>query len=1010
MNGLPYLNRTDRQTGRKIRILIDTGATGNYCTKLKNGNRLSLKNPVKIKTIHKSETIDSYYRINLLSEQHIFYEVNNLGSFDMILGMKGLRKINAKIDTKFFKLTYAKKSRETVEHINYFVNEEIEDDFKNVIFRLMNKNNANEKIPYNTKVFATIRTTDNEPVWCKQYPYPVSAQGFVESEIEKLLNDGIIRPSQSPYNSPIWVVPKKGFNSDGTKKQRLVIDYKKLNNKTIFDRYPIPGTERILSNLGNSRYFSTVDLESGFHQIRIKESDKEKTAFSVNGAKYEFERMPFGLKNAPSIFQRAIDDILRPFIGKFAHVYMDDVLVFSKTKDEHAEHLRIIMKTLNAANMKVSDEKCKFFMQNVEFLGHYISNGKIRVDPKKVETIENYALPQTLKQLRSFLGLSGYYRKFIKNYANIVKPMTAYLRQENGRVSAKKSANVKVNFDEKAMQAFKIIKQKLRENIELFQPDYSKPFELTTDASNFAIGAVLSQNNKPITFVSRTLNETEQKYATNEKEALAIVWSLQHLRNYIYGIADLTIYTDHQPLTFAISEKNPNLKIKRWKNMIEESGAKLVYKPGKQNVVADALSRQYCCAIEDENSSEDTIHSQESSTEKVIPGTSEPLNAFHIQIQMESSNSDETTHNTIFDNYIRFHIKYSDIDSALRQLKHVIHEKNKNALFIKPEEQFRLVPKIKAAFPNAKFIITANIVRDITDPNEQTFLITNEHNRAHRAAKENYLQLKEVYFWPELRKNIISHVRKCEICKKNKYERHPVSQEIGETPIPNGVGEMMHIDIFFVDKQKYLTCFDKFSKFLQMFHINSNTEIPTLIEQFLSMNPFCINITTDNESIFISQMVKSIFDFYKITHHTTPIGHSETNGQVERVHSTILELSRSLAEQQSETISEVIFQAVREYNNSIHSVTKQKPSNVFYFSDRFSNIRELLCKAQNESRELKNKNRANKEFLPGDIIYVKSNRRNKTTPRYTKQTVRENKRNTIINSRGKEIHKDDIRK
>lgn len=187
--------------------------------------------------------------------------------------------------------------------------------------------------------------------------------------------------------------------------------------------------------------------------------------------------------------------------------------------------------------------------------------------------------------------------------------------------------------DQAAVDSFNLIKEKLKENIELFQPDYSKPFELTTDASNFAVVAVLSQNNRPIIFISRTLNQTEQNYATNEKEALAIVWALQQTRNYIYGIANLTIYTDHQPLTFAMSEKNPNLKIRRWKNIIEESGAKILYKPGKQNVVADALSRQFCNALDtdsetDSGTSIDTVHSREASLEQDIRRTLELINVF----------------------------------------------------------------------------------------------------------------------------------------------------------------------------------------------------------------------------------------------------------------------------------------------------------------------------------------------------------------------------------------------
>lgn len=968
------------------------------------------------KTIHNTEKIDTYIRINVLSEQHIFYEVQDLGNFDMIIGMSGLRKVNATIKTKIFELQYTKKTNETIERINYIINEEVETDYKNVVHRMMKENDANETLPYNTKVLATIRTEDEEPVWSKQYPYPMSAHNFVTKEISKLLEKGIIRPSQSPYNSPIWVVPKKGYNEDGTPKQRLVIDYKKLNTKTIFDRYPMPDTTMILSNLGKAKYFSIIDLEAGYHQIMIEESDKEKTGFSINGAKYEFNRMPFGLKNAPSIFQRAIDDVLREFIGKFVYVYIDDVLVFSDTEKDHTEHLELVMRALRDANMKMSDEKSQFYMKKIEYLGHIITNGRIKVDSKKVETINEYPLPKTLRQLRSFLGLSGYYRKFIKNYAAVAKPLTLHLRDGNGNISARKSPNIEINLDQTAIDAFNKIKEKLKEQVELFQPDYSKPFELTTDASNYALGAVLSQNNKPIIFISRTLNETEQNYAANEKEALAIVWSLQHLRNYIYGVADLTIYTDHQPLTFAISEKNPNLKIKRWKTMIEESGAKVVYKPGKQNVVADALSRQYCNALEvnqsdsESETSGGTVHSRQSSPRNTIPRTAEPLNVYQTQIIFERSAQNMTEHNSIFPKYLRYIIKYSNNESAVTQLKHVLNERNINALCLRPEDEVDLIPKIKETYPNVKFLITPNRVRDVTDKNEQIFLMTNEHNRAHRGPKENYLQLKRKYFWPILKKNIEAHIKKCEICLKNKYDRHPSLQEIGETPTPKCVGEMLHMDIFHIERKRYLTCIDKFSKFLHIYAFETGTEIPTIIEQILITYPNCTNVTTDNEALFTSQTVNSLLRDYGIAHYRTPIGHSTTNGQVERAHSTILELVRALAEQRSESITEVIFRAVREYNNSIHSVTKQKPSEIFHNSSDFPNVRELIKKAQEQTLKFQNQNRTKKTFEPGEKIFVKTNRRNKTVPKYTKHTVKINKKNTVITSRNKEIHKDNIRK
>jgi len=340
-------------------------------------------------------------------------------------------------------------------------------------------------------------------------------------------------------------------------------------------------------------------------------------------------------------------------------------------------------------------------------------------------------------------------------------------------------------------------------------------------------------------------------------------------------------------------------------------------------------------------------------------------------------------------------------------MKHVIDPRNKNALHFRSEDEYRLIPEIKNRFPNTKFIITKNKIKDVIDENEQIFLMTNEHNRG---TKENYLQLKNKYFWPNLKKNIQTHIAKCEICLKNKYERHPKLQEIGETPMPNSVGEMLHIDTFFIDKHKYLTCIDKFSKFLQIFHININTEIPRLIEQIIVIYSNCSNITTDNDPLFTSQIVNSLLKNYKIIHHTTPVSHSVTNGQVERVHSTVLELARTLAAQQNESITEVIFQAVREYNNSIHSVINQKPSEVFFHSDKYPNIKDLLKKAQDQALKVHNKNRVRKEYQPGDVIYVKTDRRNKIVPRYKEHIVKENNKETITTTKNKKIHKDRIRK
>lgn len=300
---------------------------------------------------------------------------------------------------------------------------------------------------------ATIKTKTEDPIWVRQYPYPMSDHDFVTKEIARLLENGIIQKSFSPYNSPIWTVPKKGTDENNKPKRRMVIDFSKLNSQTITDRYPILDINLTLQNLGNAKFFSTIDLESGYHQINIRDTDRQKTAFSINGAKYEFVRMPFGLKNAPSIFQRCVDDILRPYIGKFAYVYIDDVLIFSNSEEEHIEHITTIINALHQANMKISAEKSHFYSTSIEFLGHIIKNGRITVDPEKTAAMQNYPIPKTLKELRSFLGLTGYYRRFIRDYAKIAKPLTTciHLRGENGQVKKNQSAKIMLSLDEAAL-------------------------------------------------------------------------------------------------------------------------------------------------------------------------------------------------------------------------------------------------------------------------------------------------------------------------------------------------------------------------------------------------------------------------------------------------------------------------------------------------------------------------------------------------------------------------------
>jgi len=275
-----------------------------------------------------------------------------------------------------------------------------------------------------------INTTHNSALHTKPYSYPQAYEQEVEHQIQDMLNQGIIRPSNSPYCSPIWIVPKKQ-DASGKQKFRIVIDYRKLNEVTISDRHSIPNMDEILGKLGRCNYFTTIDLAKGFHQLEMHPDSIQKTAFSTKHGHYEYLRMPFGLKNAPATFQRCMNNVLRPLLNKHCLVYLDDIIVFSTSLEEHLQSLQLVFEKLSEANLKLQLDKCEFLKQETSFLGHVITKDGIKPNPDKIKAIQKYPIPTKTKEIKGFLGLTGYYRKFIPNFADIAKPMTAVLRKDS---------------------------------------------------------------------------------------------------------------------------------------------------------------------------------------------------------------------------------------------------------------------------------------------------------------------------------------------------------------------------------------------------------------------------------------------------------------------------------------------------------------------------------------------------------------------------------------------------
>ncbi|KAJ9180944.1 hypothetical protein P3X46_009128, partial [Hevea brasiliensis] len=401
----------------------------------------------------------------------------------------------------------------------------------------------------------------------------------LKTQLQELLDKGFIRPSVSPWGAPVLFVKKK----DGT--LSLCIDYRQLNKVTVKNKYPLPRIDDLFDQLKGARVFSKIDLRSGYHQLRVKDADVPKTAFRTRYGHYEFLVMPFGLTNAPAAFMDLMNRIFHPYLDRFVVVFIDDILVYSKTREEHDEHLRIVLQTLREKKLYAKLSKCDFWLNEIAFLGHIVSADGIRVDPKKIEAVMEWKPPRNTTEVRSFLGLAGYYRRFVKGFSLIAAPMTKLLHK-----------NVRFDWNDKCQTSFEKLKAMLTEAPVLTQPVSGKDFVVYSDASHNGLGCVLMQEGKVVAYASRQLRPHEQNYPTHDLELVVIIFALKIWRHYLYG-EKCYIYTDHKSLKYLPTQKELNLRQRRWIEFLKDYDCVIDYHPGKANVVADALSRKSMTAL-----------------------------------------------------------------------------------------------------------------------------------------------------------------------------------------------------------------------------------------------------------------------------------------------------------------------------------------------------------------------------------------------------------------------------
>ncbi|KAG8502441.1 hypothetical protein CXB51_000404 [Gossypium anomalum] len=366
---------------------------------------------------------------------------------------------------------------------------------------------------------------------------------------------------------------------------RMCIDYRQLNKMTIKNKYLLPRIDDLFDQLKGASVFSKIDLRSGYYQLRVRDSDVPKTAFRTRYGHYEFLVMPFGLTNAPVAFMDLMNRVFRQHLDRFVVAFIDDILIYSRNENEHAEHLRLVSQILRDNQLYAKFSRCEFWLHEVSFLRHVVSASGIRVDPRKISAILDLKPPKNISEVQSFLGLAGYYRRFVKGFSVLASPLTKLLQK-----------GVRFEWSEKCQKSFDQLKTFLTEAPVLVQPESSKEFDVYSDASLNGLGCVLMQEGRVVAYASRQLKPHERNYPTHDLELAAIVFALKIWRHYLFG-EKCHVYSDHKSLKYLMTQKDLNLRQWRWLELLKDYELIIDFHHGKANVVVDALSRKLLFAM-----------------------------------------------------------------------------------------------------------------------------------------------------------------------------------------------------------------------------------------------------------------------------------------------------------------------------------------------------------------------------------------------------------------------------
>ena len=815
---------------------------------------------------------------------------------------------------------------------------------------------AKEMLKRNAKVFSKddmdmgrtnlvkhhIKLTDPVPFKEAYRRIPPQMYDEVKTRLQEMLDLGAIRPSNSPWASAIVLVRKK----DG--RLRFCIDLRKLNNRTVKDAYSLPRIESILDSLGGAQIFSTLDLKTGYWQVEMAEECKAYTAFTCGPfGFYECDTMPFGATNAPATFQRLMHDCLGELNMNWCIVYLDDIIIFSDTKEEHLKRLEAVFQKLCAAGLKLKPSKCFFFREEIEYLGHVVSGKGISTNPKKIEAVSKWPTPKTVYDVRSFLGFVGYYRRFIKNFSRITKPIREVITglENQSKRSAKKTY---IEWSDAAEVAFEHLKTMCVSTPILAYPDYQLPFTLHTDSSTDGLGAVLYQKQdgklRVIAYASRSVSKAESNYPAHKLEFLALKWAVcEKFHEYLYGSKSFEVFTDNNPLTYVLTSAKLDACGQRWVAKLANYNFSIKYRCGVSNTEADALSRIKWPEALSENIDIDNGCMDTHVINAILTGAvtkSSLIESVSCSAEVIPTELDKDTGKLSDLNWTKEQRLDPNLGVLIRLIesgqltKRKLQGKDSSEVksFLRNKKSLKLVKDVLYRKSFSDNSTSKKTLWQLVVPKlfRERALLGCHDDVGHQGILRTLSLLRERFYWPGMQEEATQHVLKCSRCLRRKTPPQvaPLQPILVTQPL-----ELVHMDYLSLEPSKgnienVLVITDHFTRYVLAYPSKTQTAQATariLWDNFICHYGFPEKFISDQGRNFESDLIKELCKIAGVKKvHTTPY-HPQGNGQCERFNSTLCNMLGTLSEEEKSDWKSHLGCMTHAYNCTKHASTTYSP-------------------------------------------------------------------------------------